>query len=63
MWQNECASSGCNYPEGECLGVCMHKKHSDIPDLVAMWNAIPEAERKELTKDFAQAFNEQARSE
>lgn len=32
-------------------------------DLVGMWNAIPEAERKELTKAFAQGFNEQVRGQ
>lgn len=46
MWKNECAPSGCNYPEGECLGVCESERKTNArliaaaPDLLAILERI-----------------------
>lgn len=34
----DCSSAGCNYPESECIGLCMHRVH---PSQVEQVNAMP----------------------
>jgi hypothetical protein len=34
----DCREAGCNYPEGGCLGLCMHRVH---PSQIEQVNAMP----------------------